>query len=82
MIKTWRPEGWETIWTNLDEKPHPPVFDRERYIYEAGATAMLEALKKTGIKAQIGMYGEDIIGKVTENGVYVFIPKELDGNSD
>ena len=59
MVKTWRPEGWETIWTNLDEKPHPPVFDRERYIYEAGADAMLEAIWKMAKESPNGIFSFD-----------------------
>ena len=79
MVKTWRPEGWETIWTNLDEKPHPPVFDRERDIYEAGATAMLEALLAGGYyEVDWRGGGYDIpIGK-EKKGKLVFIPEESD----
>jgi len=39
----WRPEGWENPHSNLG-----PGFDLAYTAFEAGAEAMLEALKKKG----------------------------------
>jgi hypothetical protein len=51
----WRPEGWENpyAYKNLDAKPIDTGLDfanvPEIVAYEAGADAMLEVLRKTGV---------------------------------
>ena len=44
----WRPETWKNPYQHAASIPQNKFFNRDYYIYEAGADAMLEALKKEG----------------------------------
>uniref|UniRef100_A0A6M3L774 Uncharacterized protein n=2 Tax=viral metagenome TaxID=1070528 RepID=A0A6M3L774_9ZZZZ len=81
MVKTWRPEGWE-IPREVEDKS-----------YEAGADAILEALRKTGVavsNTDLDVYGRILTapehypegGKDEHKGYLVFILEESDGNSE
>lgn len=41
----WRPEGWENPYIDPSTKPEGSFITTFHHIYEAGADAMLEALK-------------------------------------
>ncbi|KKN54541.1 hypothetical protein LCGC14_0591330 [marine sediment metagenome] len=75
----WRPKDWERhILLALDEiKEGKPVSNDEIDIYEAGANAMLEALKETG-KHTDGLAPTLSINVLPEQkGWLVFIPEEV-----
>ena len=78
-----RPEGWKNPY-NLKAKDLPQTFPLEsnywinnntaKVAYEAGADAMLEALRKT-TNVHIPYYGDGFNG---EMGVIVFIPDDTE----
>jgi hypothetical protein len=69
MSKEWRPDGWENIHENilvmsLPGRPLEKVINRHDYIlqsiaFEAGATAMLEALFKIAKESPTGIFEID-----------------------
>ena len=88
----WRPEGWDKIVKdNVSREggyfnPHTPIIiETDRLLFEAGADAMLEALKKDTINAdycEAGQWMESV--GVVDNGTveggdiagwWVFIPE-------
>ena len=78
MDKSWRPKGWENpyerpvrsgvMWTA--ELLTANVIDS----YEAGADAILEALKDDGVHFETGEWTDDATFEVEEPGTVVFIP--------
>ena len=74
-MKGWRPEGWEnptlspSTALNLDESIARSSFSAG---YEAGSSAMLEALKREGIESPSYSIIECARGK---KGTWVFIPE-------
>ena len=46
----WRPETWKNPYQHAASIPQNKFFNRDYDIYEAGADAILEALKKTGVR--------------------------------
>ena len=72
-VKTeYRPEGWETRKYDFEDDINPG------YAYEAGASAMLEALKNgsLSIKKDRQEFSIDIDWSFREKGYLVFIPEE------
>ena len=70
----WRPEGWENPHSNLG-----PGFDLAHTAFEAGADAMLEALKKKGAwmtPEQLTLLAPD---RQYPYGYLVFIPETTVG---
>ena len=76
---SWRPEGWipkisfEEI-THLKPSLVSMMTEKECKIYEAGADAMLEALKKDGVHFKKGEWTDDATFEVDNPGTVVFIP--------
>lgn len=84
-MKQWRPKDWDSNEMHLDMlRANIDDMDGEAFI-EAGADAMLRALKKRGNYFTIGEGGknlspEDMKLREGDKGWMVFIPKE--GNDD
>ena len=79
MSKAWRPEGWVIQGEPLD----PFIFSNNCnkkliYVtgYEAGADAMLEALKKEGVHFEKDEWTDDSTFETEVPGTVVFIPDE------
>jgi len=74
MVKKWRPEGWEKIKNDILYEPNGMDKFSDSYVadpaFEAGADAMLEALRKMGVTAR----GND--GDTRVWGIEVFIPDD------
>ena len=71
----WRPEGWENPHTQLG-----PGFDLAHTAFEAGADAMLKALKEKGVwmtPEQMKLLAPD---RKYPYGHIVFIPEEKAGD--
>ena len=67
-MTTWRPEGWkeyQLVWKESASK-----------IYEKGADAMLEALRKEGTPIEAGQWTDDATFQTDEPGNVVWIPNE------
>lgn len=85
-MDTYRPEGWENPFTEGGRLSHLQNAPIKEYGFEAGADAMMEGLKKTGIKGE--SWGETIldsdqnvayiyrVAPVGSKGWLVFIPEE------
>ena len=75
----YRPEGWKNAFTKASGNLHPEA-DKEANIYEAGANAMLEDLRKEG---QHVVFRDNSVFKVPlrgkGSGTFVFIPDEENG---
>ena len=68
---SWRPENWADIRTNAGGIK---TFSIEADFFEAGAGAMLEALKKDGVHFEKGEWTDDATFEVDNPGTVVFIP--------
>jgi len=69
--KTWRPEGWKNEHiASASGKPINPEYQ----VFEAGADAMLEALRNIGAKVNKGE--APILYYVPSKGTLVFIPDD------
>ena len=72
---SYRPDGWENEW-DIEREFDGMLSMHE--IYEAGASALLEALIKKGIRTNsFRTNGRPIyLSNPRKNGVYVFIPED------
>ncbi len=86
MSDKWRPEGWINpgdIRSNFYPRNVPYNFEQG---YEAGADAMLEALRKKGVRNEKGHHeewqGDELISwDVEKSGYTVFIPDNEEKNA-
>jgi len=82
-MSKWRPEGWANYRSTQDPKSFEDciLVDKLNGIFEAGADAMLEALRKEGLPCDQPMT-EDLLRFVAHTaarhdgkpGTWVFIP--------
>ncbi len=80
-MSEWRPEeGWEEIKERYRQRAHSEDWDREE-IFEAGADAIVAALRESSGRHHISPSDNDIPCKLPElwpgqTGYVVFIPDE------
>lgn len=79
-MKSWRPEGWENPYSEYPDLSCQKQ-TKEWLLYESGANAMLEALKKEGTYHQGAKpitftFGSQIMFMPIPAGWGIFIPDE------
>ena len=90
-MSKWRPDGWQNPFAETDDFGMYKIplgednITNKRTCFEAGADAMLEALKETGLATPIGHWVEAVARGESSNtlaipydekGWLVFIPEE------
>lgn len=71
----WRPEGWDATKITKDKIGQVTSFTTWEMLVEAGADAMLEALRKQPSTHQI-IYGIPVLPAQSVQGKYFFIPDD------
>jgi hypothetical protein len=79
----WRPEGFNTRNIAHDAIRHYHLLNKgllppETWYVEAGADAMIEALKKDGTHFRVGEWTDDATFETDKPGYVVFIPDEVE----
>ena len=79
--KRWRPEGWDSrkkVYEVLSTSDNIIGITASQRLVEAGADAMLEALKRNGVHvpANYSFLSTDFKRKLDGPGVIVIIPEE------